>query len=665
MNRSLPKTMGENTVEGLADSVYIYRDGYHIPHILATNDFDLWFMQGYVTAQDRFFQLDYWRHLSSGNLSFLVGTGCAYTDSFMNYLDIENIVDALILKISPEDLKIYQAYVNGVNAYLNQNYNQLPLEYQVCKNKPDKWSVEDCLAVFICYSFFMRYRNIESFILQVMADRSNLKSFQKYLLWTAVNDSKIRNVSLDNRFIKQWEAARKESYLPNFISESRVCVVPESLTTTRKSLIALSLPGLYSLPVLYYEIHLYSPVRNAAGFSLPGFPGILCGYNFSVVWSLLNHRVENTDEYKSVNNNSEHRTRHLLGINYQNDPGKAIFHISQAHNAVQGDSILRKSSMPGLHWVCADTYGVVVYSQHKYDSLYSGKIPYWFDQRLRKLLRSYSPVSIIDCQKIQMDNQSVLAEHLLPQLLHSISEQKNNHVLYHKLDQWDKNMRIGDEEAIFFETWIRKLAENIFSNELDSVMFESLMSSPGLWQSSLVAYLLDIKRQQSNDQKKSINESIEKIIRFSFQEAIEETEKKQGRDISKWSWGRIHTLTYRHLLSEIDAFEMSRSLGIRYPLLMGPYSLDGCYASISGNSVDCNNDRFSAGTVARMIVDLNDLDNTISIISTGQSGQMNDTHYQDQIPLFTRGYYHPNLFTLDKIKRAGWSLFIATPAYSE
>jgi penicillin amidase len=73
LNRSMPALKGEQTIPGLADSVAVYRDGTHCPYIEALNTADLCFMQGNITAQDRFFQMDFWRHLAEGRLTQLLG----------------------------------------------------------------------------------------------------------------------------------------------------------------------------------------------------------------------------------------------------------------------------------------------------------------------------------------------------------------------------------------------------------------------------------------------------------------------------------------------------------------------------------------------------------------------------------------------------------------
>ena len=92
VRRSFPKVNGEIHVNGLDGSVEIYRDAYGVPHIYATSDHDLFFAQGYVHAQDRFWQMDFWRHIGSGRLSELFGESSLDTDKFLRTLGWAKVV---------------------------------------------------------------------------------------------------------------------------------------------------------------------------------------------------------------------------------------------------------------------------------------------------------------------------------------------------------------------------------------------------------------------------------------------------------------------------------------------------------------------------------------------------------------------------------------------
>jgi len=160
-----------------------------------------------------------------------------------------------------------------------------------------------------------------------------------------------------------------------------------------------------------------------------------------------------------------------------------------------------------------------------------------------------------------------------------------------------------------------------------------------------------------------MSETLHRICETSLLEALKEVEEQQGGLNSSWSWGKMHAVTYRHILSRHSSFQISQSMGLTQPFVLGPYALDGSSSTLSG-MVSSVKPFEMTGSMARMIVDLDRPDNTLSILSTGQSGQILDVHYQDQIPLFSRNYYHPNLFDANRIRNAGWLKLTVTPETS-
>ena len=93
VRRSFPHIDGEITAGGLADDVEIVRDDDGVPHIYAGNEHDLFFAQGYVHAQDRFWQMDFWRHIGAGRLSEMFGDSQVDTDLFLRSLDFTGIAE--------------------------------------------------------------------------------------------------------------------------------------------------------------------------------------------------------------------------------------------------------------------------------------------------------------------------------------------------------------------------------------------------------------------------------------------------------------------------------------------------------------------------------------------------------------------------------------------
>ena len=119
--KSFPQIDGELQVNGLDAAVDIYRDNMGIPHIYASTTHDLFFAQGYVHAQDRFWQMDAWRHIGSGELSKMVGSGQVETDSFLRTLGWRQTAEAEWEQLDPESKAFLLAYVDGVNSYLKDH----------------------------------------------------------------------------------------------------------------------------------------------------------------------------------------------------------------------------------------------------------------------------------------------------------------------------------------------------------------------------------------------------------------------------------------------------------------------------------------------------------------------------------------------------------------
>ncbi len=143
--RSFPQVEGTVRLNGLDGAVDIYRDVHGIPHIYASTPHDLFFAQGYVHAQDRFWQMDFWRHQGTGRLSELLGSATLEVDAFLRTLGWERIARQELAEMDAESLSILQSYAEGVNAYLAEHQGSaLSLEYMFLKivnwgYRPEPW----------------------------------------------------------------------------------------------------------------------------------------------------------------------------------------------------------------------------------------------------------------------------------------------------------------------------------------------------------------------------------------------------------------------------------------------------------------------------------------------------------------------------------------------
>ncbi|GKQ39981.1 penicillin acylase family protein [Streptomyces sp. A012304] len=149
---SFPQTQGSITLDGLSGPVDVKRDGYGIPQIYASSDEDLFMAQGFVQAQDRFYEMDVRRHMTSGRLSEMFGKSQVDNDEFLRTLGWDRVAKQEYDKELSADTKKYlQAYAKGVNAYLKgKSGEEISLEYAALgfsnDYKPAEWTPVDSVS---------------------------------------------------------------------------------------------------------------------------------------------------------------------------------------------------------------------------------------------------------------------------------------------------------------------------------------------------------------------------------------------------------------------------------------------------------------------------------------------------------------------------------------
>src|SRR5215204_6483764 len=147
LRRSLPKLEGTVELPGLEEPVEILRDRYGVPQIFTGNERDLFFAQGYVHAQDRFFQMDMGRRAGHGRLSELLGESTLEFDRLSRTVGFGRIAASFQKNCSPETLRALEAYSAGVNACLA--IEPRPPEFLLLRHHPEPWIPEDTAAISV------------------------------------------------------------------------------------------------------------------------------------------------------------------------------------------------------------------------------------------------------------------------------------------------------------------------------------------------------------------------------------------------------------------------------------------------------------------------------------------------------------------------------------
>jgi len=143
----LPQLDGRVAVPGISAKVRVVRDAHGVPTIEAATLEDLFFAQGYVTAQDRLWQMDMMRRAAAGELSEVIGEDAVKMDREQRILGLRLAAEAAEKNISARDRAYFDAYTRGVNAFLESHRDRLALEFRLLKYTPRPWTVIDSLLV--------------------------------------------------------------------------------------------------------------------------------------------------------------------------------------------------------------------------------------------------------------------------------------------------------------------------------------------------------------------------------------------------------------------------------------------------------------------------------------------------------------------------------------
>jgi penicillin amidase len=182
---SFPQTSGEVAVPGLVAPVTVSRDDLGIPDIYAESVADLFFAQGYVHAQDRFWEMDVRRHITSGRLSEMFGESQVSTDAFTRTLGWRRIAEEEVALLSERSRLILDSYAKGVNAYLEERSGaELSLEYAVLglqnpDYEPEPWVPADSVAWIKALAWELRSNLDDEVYRSIMAGSVGVEETEK------------------------------------------------------------------------------------------------------------------------------------------------------------------------------------------------------------------------------------------------------------------------------------------------------------------------------------------------------------------------------------------------------------------------------------------------------------------------------------------------------
>ncbi len=268
--RPLPQTSGEIAAP-IAARATVSRDALGIPHISAASWEDAIFLQGYVTAQDRMWQMDGLRRLAAGELAEVVGPSALNQDQESRRLRLSRIAEAQAKNLTPETKAIFAAYARGVNYYLETHRGRLPLEFTLLNYSPRPWRIEDTL----------------------------LAALQMYRMLTTSWPDEIRKLHM----LEKGDKEKVEFLYPartgtEVAPGSNAWAVSGAHTASGKPILAGDPHLDWSIPSPWYLVHLKGGDLDVTGAALPGIPAVIVGHNQRVAWSVTNLEFDVQDLYR-------------------------------------------------------------------------------------------------------------------------------------------------------------------------------------------------------------------------------------------------------------------------------------------------------------------------------------------------------------------------------
>ncbi len=760
MLRPLPTIDGDERLLGLHERAEVLRDRFGVPHIFAADDHDLFFLQGYVTAQDRLWQMDLYRRAAAGRLAEVLGEPAVESDRFMRTVGLSRAASLDLSAVSPATLAILQAFADGVNKFVEQHGESLPFEFLLLGYKPERWSVLDSLTVAKLQLYDAAGNYNQELLRAGLALRFGLDVLPVLMpdpgSAVAYDAAAWQQVAAD---ITPGTLAPGAVALRSLLGGagegqgSNCWALSGAKTKSGKPLLA----GDPHLPVrnpsIWYEVALAAGDLSLIGFSIPGVPGVVIGHNDQVAWSfayahadtqdLFVERQDPTDlrrfEYQNrfeaatflresiaVKGRAEPLvidvaiTRHgpiltpvLTGQKAQLalrwtalDATKTVDALMAMNRARSVDDFRRASADftgAALSACVADTSGHIGYMLvgRLPDRPGDGRMPVagwtgtndwrgllpaeadlfvkdpadglvlnannrpvsspsqagWMGEwdpgfryaYLRSALDQIRSGDVAAMSRLQNDYTSLPVQRYREAIVSGRPTTALGQQAQKIVREWDGSLSIESTGAAIHEAWLGQMSRTVFADKLGAALYDDYAAygrmTFALYQ--LLASTTSPWFVSLGDQSLSGRDALAGVA---LDAAAKDLTKRLGSDVAKWRWGDLHTIAFEHPLSAVKPLDLLLTIGPVKRAGDGDSPNNGAYSMAKPFAL-------TRHASERQIVDLGDLDASVSILPTGQSGQPFSKHWGDQTPLWASGQTKPMSLSRESLSLEGRLIF--------
>ncbi len=270
--RPLPKTSGELYAPVRGEAT-VRRDARGIPHVTADSWQDAIFLQGFVTAQDRLWQMDVLRRFAAGELAEVFGPAALHADEQARRMRMRAVAEMEATHLRASDRAVMVEYARGVNYFIKTHRGEYALEFSLPGHAydPRPWTVTDSLLIGL-----VMFRDL--------TDTAEFEFEKGAFVATSSDPAKARLL---------FPALQGGYVSPG----SNAWSVSGAHTADGKPMVANDPHLSYGIPPTWYLIQLKAPGLNVSGASLPGLPCVITGHNEQIAWGVTNVQGDVMDLY--------------------------------------------------------------------------------------------------------------------------------------------------------------------------------------------------------------------------------------------------------------------------------------------------------------------------------------------------------------------------------
>jgi penicillin G amidase len=311
---ALPVLDGDLHLAGLSAPVTVRRDAHGVPYLEAATQDDLFVAQGYVTAQDRMWQMDVLRRNVKGELAQILGPSLVAHDKAQRVLQFSNTARRIYSNLAPDDRARLDDYARGVNQFITQHQNSLPAEFKLLAYRPQPWTGEDSIVIGLMMvqtldthwdtklsreqiSRDLHNEKLESDLYPVGSWRDHpptgevIDWSQPHPAPPGTNDDDDNTQANAAPGVAHEDTAALHALLglpgcEGCTLGSNNWVIAGSHTASGKPLLSNDMHLDLTEPNIWFMANLSAPGFHVAGVTLPGMPFVIAGHNEHVAWGI-------------------------------------------------------------------------------------------------------------------------------------------------------------------------------------------------------------------------------------------------------------------------------------------------------------------------------------------------------------------------------------------